>query len=401
MAETSMNRSVLCGVRTLQMFVLHALLFVSTVLTGLLTLAFAAAVVYGGLGLWVPARGTPRSAEMLLLPLVGGAALTWLLSSLRRRLAGAANRPESGPPAVTRGEGLVADILIAALIGALWINSCYRSAVVVLDGARAPFPPLAASHAVYLGALLMAAAARISIERRAGRLASLAAALVCACAPLRTYASIETGSSFLAAGALWWLFILLGRVRTDRRRDLAIGCCMFVLALAVAKEASHLHLRWSWEQLRLRLVGSVVPGLWLGALAASGLWALWRRRSQVGAEWLGAAFLFAIGAAFAGVVRERALGDAGAILMVPLAAVAIGLGASWLRGARPVAADVLLGNVTLVVIFGLITAHAREALGRGPRPPEYCARYAAWHQAAWPDGGQESSDSSKRERGHP
>jgi hypothetical protein len=223
------------------------------------------------------------------------------------------------------------------------------------------------------------------MRRSSGELASFMAAGLSAAAPLRGYVSVETGVAFAVTAALWWLFILMGGARADRRRDVALACLVLVFALTAALEFDHLHLRWSWEQLRLRLVWLVERQAGLGVLAGFGLWSLWRERKTPHGERLGATLLFVVGAAFAGVVRERALGEAGAVLMVPFAAVATGLGARFVLNAAPVRGGFLPGNVAIVVIAGLLAAEARSALGRGPVPPDYVFRHGAWHDAAWPD----------------
>jgi len=288
------------------------------------------------------------------------------------------------------GESFLLDAFLVAAVTVFWLRSCYLSCVILLDGATAPFPPLWANHLLYGASLAVVAAARRGM-RRSGELASFIAAGLCAAAPLHGSVSVETGVAFAATAALWWLFIIMGGAGENRRRDLALACLALAFALAAAREFNNLHLRWSWEQLRFRLIWSVERQAGLGVVAGFGLWSLWRERKTPHGERLGAALLFVIGASFAGVVRERALGEAGAVLTVPFAAVATGLGARFILRAVPVERGFLPRNIAIIAIAGLLAAEARSVLGRGPAPPEHVFRYGAWHDAAWPGKNEKSS----------
>jgi len=350
---------------------------------------FLMAAFYGDIGLFVPAGRRARSANEFLVLMLVSAFCAALLS--KRKGAAGGVPAAAAAMELKAGESFLLVVLPLAAVAVFWLRSCYLSAVILLDGARAAFPPLWASHLVYGASLAVVAAAGKGMRRSSGTLASFTAACLCATAPLHGYVSVEAAVAFAAAGALWWLFILLGGVRTDRRRDIALACLFIVLALAAAREVDHLRLRWSWEQLRSRLTWSVVRQPGLGVVAGFGLWALWRERKTPHAERLGAALLFVAGAAMAGVVKDRALGEAGAILMVPFAAVATGLGARQILTAMPLNYGFLPRNVAIVAIAGLLAAEARTAIGRGPAPPEHVFRYGAWHDAAWPGGVQKSS----------
>lgn len=209
------------------------------------------------------------------------------------------------------------------------------------------------------------------LRRSHGAMAGFVGSVVFALSPMAFYVSdtMVFGYVLLVAG---WL-ALSGAVRLPLTRAVRFALGAAAL-LGIVLTIGYLHRTgrgWGVGRLYTQFVTRSAPGL-TGILAAVGLagWMLFRGET---CALLRAALVPAAGGlALAG--SRQVVGDVGALLLLPAAAVLTGMGVDLLFNRALFARRVLSRNVLVILLAGVLFGVAKDGIDRGIRPPAYVAR---------------------------